>query len=581
MQCQVDHIKTLRTARDVKGALTKLPPDLDQTYDGILRSVPNADIDYLCSALQFAVFAARPMTIAEVAEAVIIEPDIRNIDEDSRLQRPEDLLDIGKSLFAQHDESDEKRLLKLSHYSVKEYLLSERILKGPAARFHLQERCAQSDIAARCLTYLAQDIFESVWQGFDAQTWASSKEDLEAEFLTQGHKKRLAEYPFLDYSARHCFDHCRDEEIQKAIAPLASDIFSTSGNGRFRNMTYTCVFKSDESWESLYPRTFRYSLISVAASFGLTSLVTYLLQQEVPADYISPKPVWVEQYPEGQTALYRAAESGHEHLCRILIEAGASLEGIGSYDCPLSAAGRSGNSEIVRLMLDAGADVRRDTTSIGLTLLTTWWRFVEGDQKQKDVLVIFRTAGAKWVTIGLLKAFSRVSAPVVRRVGELLTCDVPGILYVPEAAELIQTAVGELETQTLYALQWLLRDPGGITGLKVTVENILLALFNSQPQLLRQYSNSYTHKYNAEEILAENIIRIYFRPVHYQDPTASDIFRAASQNSLLAAPWDNVYTSNTAPSAVTWNADDLIICGDVLRALIRGRWDSAYSQFYI
>ena len=566
----------------MKGALGELPPDLDQTYDEILRSVPRADTGYLRCALQFTVFAARPMTIAEVVEAVIIDSDTRIIDEDSRLQRPEDLLDIGKSLFIQpHDGSDGKRLLELSHYSVKEYLLSERISKGPAARFHLGERPAQLDISVRCLTYLAQDIFEEVWQDFDAKTWESTKGDLGAKFLIQGHKQRLAEYPFLDYSARHCFDHCQDEEIQRAIAPLARDIFSAKRSGRFRNMTYTCVFKPDESWGSLYQRTFRYSLISVAARFGLTSLVAYLLRQGVPADYISPKPAWVEEYFEGQTALYRAAEFGHERLCRVLIEAGASLEGIGNYDCPLSAAGRSGRSEIVRLMLDVGADVRRDTTSIGLTLLTAWWKFVEGDQQQKDVLEVFRTAGAKWVTIGLLKAFSAIGTPIVRRTAELLTDNAPGIRYIPDAPELIHTAVEEIETHTLDALQWLVRDPGGIPGLKVILENIILALFNSQPQLLTQNSISYTHKYNAEEVLAENITRIYFRPAQYQDVTASETFRAVSQSSLLAAPWENVFMSDKSPSAMTWNADDLIICGDVLRALIRGRWDTAYSQFYI
>ena len=65
-------------------ALKQLPPDLDQTYDNILLSVRPADHEYLRRALQFVVFSARPMTMVEVAEAVIVEPGMLEVDEDAR-----------------------------------------------------------------------------------------------------------------------------------------------------------------------------------------------------------------------------------------------------------------------------------------------------------------------------------------------------------------------------------------------------------------------------------------------------------------------------------------------------------------
>ena len=81
----MDHIKGLRTAKDVKIALQRLPPDLDSTYDDILLRVGRDDKEYLKRALKLFIFSRRPMTLIEVAET-IIEPGISEIDEDAQLQ---------------------------------------------------------------------------------------------------------------------------------------------------------------------------------------------------------------------------------------------------------------------------------------------------------------------------------------------------------------------------------------------------------------------------------------------------------------------------------------------------------------
>ena len=593
VQCQVDHIKTLRTARDIKLALEKLPPDLDRTYDSILQRVPAADVDYLRRALQFVVFSARPLTVTEVAEAVIIEPGTSSIDEDAKLQRPEDLLEIGKSLFAQHDRgASDKRLLELSHYSVKEYLLSERTRGGPAAEVCLHETTAQIDIAIRCLTYLGLDDFESKWQDFDAHTWnqqSPSSAGIEASFLLKGHKERLTTYPFLDYAAKHCFTHCKDETVQKAVSSL---VWTTLGERRwnFRNMTYTCAFQMNEDWETIYMRTFRWSLISVAARFGLTILVQDLLDRAVPVDFVSPNPPWVEIYPEGLTALYRAADFGHVHLCSVLIHAGASLEGIGNFDSPLAAAGRSGKPHIIRLMLQAGANVHRDTTAIALMILKTWWEYAEGDEDRRQVLEVFREAGAKWLTIGLLQAFSRVCAPIVRRATELLidnpdfTSEEPSFSDVN--TDIAHDAVETMGISSLTALQWLIRDDDGIEGLKHILKSLMKSLIRDRRQLFTSDSSSFAKKFETQEVLAENLIFIYFKRVVDEEPTPSESFRAMSHNELLAAPWDNKYSGDPIPFVEPGRAEKMlitenpIICGDIMRALIRGRWDWSYVNFY-
>lgn len=569
-------------------ALKQLPPDLDQTYDNILLSVHPADHEYLRRALQFVVFSARPMTMVEVAEAVIVEPGMSEVDEDARLQRPEDLLDIGKIIFTQDaNGSHGGKYLELSHYSVKEYLISERARKGPAAAFAMDETQAEIGNATCCLTYLSLEVFEDKWNDFDARTW--NREDYHdigcEDFLIRQHYERLQNYPLLDYAAKSCFRHCKKDEVQKAVSSLVKDYLAGERSGRFRNMTYTCVFKPTDTWETSYMQVLRYSLISVAARYGLATIVQDLLEQGLDADHLTQIPDWVEGYAEGQTALYRAANFGHKNLCRILIDASANVNGDHSYDCPLSAAGRSGNLEIVQLILDAGADVHKDSKPIAETLLMAWWKFAEGDQHWRGVLDVFRGAGAKWLTVGLLAAFSRTMKSVVKRITDLLgeEAGVPRTSLTTNDA--FHKAVQEVKIDALRALQWLMGDKYGVEGLKGCVEYLLCATYDSQPYLFWADMKIYARqKYSAEDVLAENLIRRYFQPVRYD---ASELDEVVTQDDSLTDGWDNISALPTSAGErvplvplLGAEAEGLIICGDILRALIRDRWVHEYTHFF-
>ena len=527
------------------------------------------------------------MTLVEIAEAVIIEPGLSDIDEDARLQRPEDLLDIARTLFTQNINGiNEGSYIELSHYSVKEYLLSERARKGPAATFAMDETQAEIYNATCCLTYLGLDIFEDIWNEFDTMTWDRGDHQnigCEEDFLIRQHNERLKAYPFLDYAARSCFRHCRRQEVQKVVSPLIRNVFAGE-SGRFRNMTYTCVFKSTDSWEALYMRVFRYSLISVAARYGLAVIVQDLLNHGVHADDLTRIPDWVEEYPEGQTALYRAADFGHQSVCQILIDAGANVNGDHSYDCPLSAAGRSGNPDVVRLMVDAGADVRKDRRPIAETLLMAWWKYAEGDRQWKGVLDMFRGASAKWLTVGLLAAFSRSIKPCILRIADLLGDEAGLPRPSLTMSDAFHRALEEIHIDMLTALQWLVQDKNGIEGLKGCLEYLLCAIYDSQPYLFRANMKIYAQKYCADEVLAENLLRIYFQPTL---PNACEVDEEVTEDNILTKQWDNIsLLPASARQRVPFvllpgaEAEGLIICGDILRALIRDRWVHEYAHFF-
>ncbi|KAL8793896.1 MAG: hypothetical protein Q9195_003515 [Heterodermia aff. obscurata] len=580
VQCQVDHIKALRTAKDVKKALLELPPDLDSTYDDILLRINQTDKLYLKRALQFVAFSARPMTLAEVAEAIIIENDISEVDEDSRLQQPQDLLEIGKSLFvASYTELHDKKILELSHYSVKEYLVSERIRSGPASEFALDKTIADIHIAQCCLTYLGMDIFEREWQAFDEKTWyhhESPNDSLVTEFLVRRHRERLETYPFLAYAAKKCFIHCKDEVVQESIAQTLLKVFSTERNGRFINMTYNCVCNSNDAGMTAYTRAFRYSLISVAARYGLKVIVQTLLKNGVAADYLPPKPSWIETWPEGQTALHRAADNGYETICKILIDAGANLHGTSDRDCPLASAGRSGKPAIVKLLIESGVDVRRDPFPIAETLLIAWWKYAEGFDQWRIILDLFRDAGVRWPTVGLLAALSGSAVPYVRLLTEWIGNDSIEHITPREPLEDIQNAVDYFDMKTLTALQWLVNDPGGLAGLKSSILMVFQKIYAYQPHLFTPTATGLLQKYTLEEVFAENMINRYFNIVlssssgSPSSPTIPKV-KTHSPTDWLASGCDLLPTPLDS---------ELVICGPVLRAFLRNRWNPAFAHLF-
>ena len=520
------------------------------------------------------------MTLAEVAEAIIIEIDISELDEDSRLQQPQDLLEIGKSLFvASYTELYDQRTLELSHYSVKEYLVSERARSGPASDFALDRTLAEIHIAQCCLTYLGMDIFESDWQAFDEKTWYNDKspdDSLANEFLVRRHHDRLKAYPFLGYAAKSCFTHCKDEVVQRAVAQTLLKAFSTERNGRFMNMTYTCVYNSNESCMTSYTRAFRYSLISVAARYGLAVVVQTLLDNGVDADYLPPKPSWIEAWPEGQTALHRAADFGYEKICKILIDAGADLHGTSERDCPLASAGRSGRPEVVRLMIESGIDVRRDPFPIAEALLIAWWKYAEGFDQWRIVLDIFRDAGVRWSTVALLAALSGSAATCVRLLTEWLGDTLIDPVASREPAEGIQFFGGHFDMKTLTALQWLVKDPGGVAGLKSTIVMVFQQIYAYYPHLFTPPTAGPLQKYTLEDVFAENMINRYFSIATpsssgLASPVTSPKGQIHSPTDLLASGWDLL------PIPLD---SELVICGPILRAFLPNRWNPAFAHLF-
>ena len=162
----MEAIKRLRVTSPyrVQSTLRSLPRTLDETYDRILNGLERQGEAF--TALQWLTFSTRPLKTCELAEACIVDPDAeKQIDEQKRFPF-EQLFDLRPSLVTVTEVKGSSEMevtdfmkrrysstlsVRLAHFSVKEYLISERIRTGHAADFSLQAGLANSFIAKSCV----------------------------------------------------------------------------------------------------------------------------------------------------------------------------------------------------------------------------------------------------------------------------------------------------------------------------------------------------------------------------------------------------------------------------------------------
>lgn len=129
--CQLETLRHCLPA-SVCRTLGELPESLDETYERILKEIKKPNRDHARRLLQFLVVAVRPLRIEELAEVLAVDfDDAEGIPRLNASWCWEDqeqaLLSSCSSLIAIVD-SDYSRVVQFSHFSVKEYLASRRLL---------------------------------------------------------------------------------------------------------------------------------------------------------------------------------------------------------------------------------------------------------------------------------------------------------------------------------------------------------------------------------------------------------------------------------------------------------------------
>ena len=146
-------------------------------------------------------------------------------------------------------------VVKLAHFSVKEYLVSERIQKGVASSFSISKKVAHSLIAQTCLAYLLQfdtpgSINSSTIQSFPLAQYAGAywifhvhSGDNETSPTIQKLILNLFGCPFDNWIQLWNPDRVsRHTNLEKPLTNIAMPLYYTSLTGLQQTSTLTHFF---------------------------------------------------------------------------------------------------------------------------------------------------------------------------------------------------------------------------------------------------------------------------------------------------------------------------------------------------
>ncbi|PVH80522.1 ankyrin [Cadophora sp. DSE1049] len=344
--CHLTTLKTCITPSQLNKKLSAMPVTLDGTYERVLRAIPPDYLDFARAALCWLAYACRPLSIAEVVDAMAFvrtedgtHPEVQ-FDVDSRLADFEDIFIICSSLITTlDDDKTASKQVRLAHNSIRDYLVSSRVPDDLARNFGMLSAPSHTFIAKDCLAYLLN--FES------------------PELLSS---ESISEFPLARYAAEYWVEHARIGD--EAGGPTKEMSINLLLDKKEAYKNWIRLFDPDVPGEgpdlTKEGRHFR-SPLYYASLLGLTGTIVKILLDR-GADPNSQGGLF-------STALQAAAYQGHTRVLDLLLQAGANIDATGGrFDCALSAVSWSGKVESVRFLLSRGANVNLQGPQVGTAL---------------------------------------------------------------------------------------------------------------------------------------------------------------------------------------------------------------------
>ena len=360
----------------IRYILERLPKTLDETYERILLEIDEEKQVYANRLFQCLAISARPLEVQELAELFALLPSAESTPGFEVSWRPENpeafILSVCSTLVTvvnTDTRSGRKKIVQFSHFSVKEYLTSDRIASSAlVSHFQVLPKLAHTLLARASLGVLLQ---------------------LDYSF----NRTKIVDSPLAQYAASHWVDHARFEDVSSDIRDGMDRLFDKD---KPHFAAWVSITNLDDGTTSMYfdsghPNRSYAVPLYYAALCGFRSLVERLLDKH-PQDLNSHGGVWgtplnaalynghldtaifllehdtngEKRGKAGQTGLYIASSRGYAEIVTTLINRGANpnaeCEGQdkngGSLKLtPLLVASFTGRLEVARVLLEHGANV--------------------------------------------------------------------------------------------------------------------------------------------------------------------------------------------------------------------------------
>jgi hypothetical protein len=207
----VCQLETLRQSvrRNVREILSGLPKTLDETYERVLRDIHEDNKEHARRLLRCLAVATRPLRVEELAEILTFdfdaaEGDIPEFHADWRWEDQEGaVLSTCSSLITitEFDHSSPIRVVQFSHFSVKEFLMSNRLAASTSdvSRYHILREPAHTILAQACLGTLL--------------------------YLDNYNYMRVKDLPLAEYAAEHWVSHVQFEDVASRVKHRMASLF--------------------------------------------------------------------------------------------------------------------------------------------------------------------------------------------------------------------------------------------------------------------------------------------------------------------------------------------------------------------
>jgi ankyrin repeat protein len=338
--CQFEVLQHLDSEASVLSALNDLPTGLDETYNRLLIGLNSKFERQILGSLKWLALSRRRLCLEELAEIFIFRPEtVTKIHKTERLFDPWAVLKHFPSLVTTEDgltaSLKTMKFVRLAHFTVKEYLISDRIKESKAKQFHFTEAEAHLHISYCCLSYhLHQNVQnpgEKVYiplKTYAVENWELHLRLVPRELWTNG-IIRLAENALF----------MSTEGLR--------EILSHDGQLGYR-------WRASDRELNFMQRPYCYT-----AAIGSLELTKLLLQ----------KGSWTGRFmiqEDLDLALREAAEWGHIEIVRFIL--GESTNSNKTTGCALQAAAYRGHLAVMKLLLDNGADIDEHDDIFGSAL---------------------------------------------------------------------------------------------------------------------------------------------------------------------------------------------------------------------
>ncbi|KUJ13873.1 uncharacterized protein LY89DRAFT_753194 [Mollisia scopiformis] len=324
--CQFNDLRLHGSRATIRAALRNLPKGLDDTYDRMLQGVAPQYQQRVAGVLKWLAFSLRPLTLDEVAEAFILDPEKEvPFDEDERIFN---VLTHLTGLVIQvpiGDDGDPQ--IQLAHFSIKEYLCCGRMT---LKHFSAEEESSHLYLAKSCLAYHLQ---------LSSERFATTD--------------TMKPYALWDYAARAWTLHLEKVKPQTWTDHLIREATGALSAGSQSLFNMIRISDPDEEWEGLNEDENTGSLslpLYCTASWGLYQLTSLLIRNGAGINDVS------ETSARG-TALHAAAYHEHDEIAILLLANQADVNIVYEGMSALQLAAASCSQTTVQVLLDHGADI--------------------------------------------------------------------------------------------------------------------------------------------------------------------------------------------------------------------------------